>query len=177
MNARLNGWFVVALIAGAILSSATLAFAGNGEKGALSPAPPDEPQLKVGSTLVIAGDGANLIVGSHIVAALPKGQRIVVVEVRDPWVGTYVSVNGQKRAGWIATADFVPVSSPVKPGPKIYTAAESTVSEPTANAVHMQTRNSACSSSPDYFTDYNIGYYQRHETDPNIHTWEPWMSR
>ena len=49
------------------------------------------------------------MVGDEVVATVLKGQRIIVIDVRDSWVGTYVSVNGQQRRGWITTADFVPV--------------------------------------------------------------------
>ena len=106
---------------------------------------------------------------------MPKGQRIIIIEVRDPWVGTYVSVNGQERAGWIGIAAFVPASSPAKSETQIHTASELIVSEPAQNAARVQVRRPARSDpGDDYFQNYYYRYYMLHETDPNIHVWEPW---
>jgi hypothetical protein len=176
MNSVPKRRFLAGLSAGAFLLWAALVVAGDRDLGGPSAAPGEEPRLKVGSTLVIAADSANLMVGSAVVATIPKGQRIVVVEVRDSWVGTYVLVNGQKRAGWIGSADFVPSGGPVKPEPQIYTASESTtVTEPAQSPAKVRVRVPAVSDArDDYFRDYNTGYYTRHETDPNVHVWEPW---
>ena len=38
---------------------------------------------------------------NDVVATVPKGQRIIIIEVRDPWVGTY-KPNGQEGGGSIA---------------------------------------------------------------------------
>ena len=176
MNALLRCCVVAGLMAGVFLSSAAITVGGDHDKGVLSQAPQEEPRLKVGSTLTIAGEGANLMVGKKVVATVPKGQRIVVVDVRDSWVGTYVSVNGRRMAGWIGTAHFIPAGSPAKSEPQIFTAASKPIaSEPAQDAVAVRVRRPASSNSGDnYFRDYHIGYYERHETDPNIHVWEPW---
>ena len=35
--------------------------------------------------------------GDKIIASVPKGQQVVVVEVRDPWLGIYVWIGDQKK--------------------------------------------------------------------------------
>ncbi len=171
MRAMSRRWFVAGVLAGALFSSAALAAGGGGDQSGSSPAPREEPRFKAGDTLVVTAQNAKLMVGSALVAQVPKGRQIVVVQVRDSWVGTYLSVNGQKKAGWIDAAAFMPVGEAVKPEAKLVAASEQVVSEPAQNVV--RTRASS-GSQRDYFRDYHAGYYGRHETDPNVHVWEPW---
>ena len=54
--------------------------------------------------------------GDKIIASVPKGQQVVVVEVRDPWLGIYVSIGDQKKAGWMRTTAFIPAAGGDQPG-------------------------------------------------------------
>jgi len=157
------GWMVVVF-----LSSAVLAAGGDRDPGDSGQAPRAEPRFKAGDTLVIAAERSNLMLGQAVVAAIPKGQRIVVVEFRDPWVGTYAAANGQKKAGWIRVTDVVPgngdsARAPVRSAPP---------PTPVGNRLLLRSTPPA-----DPWDAYLIGYYLRHETDPNIHVWEPWRRR
>jgi hypothetical protein len=119
--------------------------------GAESVAPAGAPRFQAGDVLIVAAANARLMWGEQVVTAVPRGQRVVVVEVRDGWVGTHVTVNGQAKSGWMAVGEFLPSASPV--------------------AVCV------CESRPAITADveaFLIGRYQRHETDPDIHVWEPW---
>ena len=124
--------------------------------------------------------------GDKIIATVPKGQQVVVVEVRDPWLGIYVSIGDQKTAGWMRTTAFVPAGGGNQPGyvaagydvkreggPEVILAAQSQIRFPGGGSP----LSAADSSRPasDYFRGYDNGYYTRHETDPNLETWEPWM--
>jgi len=177
-----KGRLMAGLIVGVCLSSAALAVNGNRTLGA-SPQPPREtPQFKPGDVLTVAAQSAQLMRGDQIIATVPKGRQVLVVEVRDSWIGTYVSFGDQKKAGWMPTTAFVPVGGSAqagyiaagyaaeqKGGPDVTLAAEfPSVSPPAVSA--------ACTvPSSSYFRDYDSGYYSRHETDPNLQTWEPWM--
>ena len=124
---------------------------------------------------MVASPQANLVMGNKVVARLVKGQRVVVIEVRDSWVGTYVAVNGQKVPGWISISDFVPAGGAAKAEPQIYAASEAVGVVPAQEAPSVQARRPVASRpGDDYFRNYNYRYYSLHETDPNIHAWEPW---
>lgn len=101
---------------------------------------------RVGDVLRIASESASLMLGQQVLGALPKGRPIVITEVRKAWIGTHLPVNGRQVAGWIHLADFVPRED-----------LGGTVANP----------------SP-YWDDWLTGRHLRHETDPNIHVWEPW---
>ncbi len=169
------------LVVGVCLAPAVLAANENRGPGGSSQPPRETPQFKPGDVLATA-ENTPLMRGERILTTVPKGQRVVVVEVRDSWVGIYVSIGDQKQAGWMRTTAFVPAAGGASSGiiaagyegqqaagPQVTRAVESqSVSPPEVSA--------ACRvQSPDYFRDYEIGYYVRHETDPNLQTWEPWM--
>jgi hypothetical protein len=122
-------------------------------------APADAPQFNAGDTLTIATDAAQMMRGAGLVATVPKGQRFTVVEVRGPWIGTQLLVGGQQRLGWIADTDVVSV-------PQAYA-----VYKPVEMTAAAARYTSVCRV---YSDDYLYGYYVRHETDPDMHAWEPW---
>jgi hypothetical protein len=177
-----KGRLMAGLIVGVCLSSATLAANGNRSVGDLPQPPRETPQFKPGDVLAVAAASAQLMRGDNILATVPKGRQVVVVEVRDPWVGIYVSLGDQKQAGWVPTTAFVPAGGSAQAGYVAagYSAEQRGGAEVTlaaeSQAVSSPAVSAACRvSSPDYFRDYDIGYYTRHETDPNLQTWEPWM--
>lgn len=51
--------------------------------------------------VVAAVSGARLMRGSSTFATVAQGQTLRVLKVEGPWVGTAVTVNGQKIGGWI----------------------------------------------------------------------------
>jgi hypothetical protein len=108
-----------ALVAGLMVSVSlsVLAWAaGNEPPGRASgESPLTEPGFKPGDIVAVAPERANLMRGAEVVAVVPGGQRIVVVEVRDQWVGAYVLISGEKKAGWLRTTDFIPVNDSAKP--------------------------------------------------------------
>ncbi len=170
MNVLGNSRLAAALLAVVFLSPAVLAAGGERDPGDGSQAPQAEPRFKAGDTLLIAAERSNLMLGKSVVTAMPKGHRIVVVEFRNPWVGTYATVNGEKKSGWIRVADVVPsngnsTTEPVRSAP------------PATTVGNRQLLRSSPPPAPDPWDAYLIGYYLRHEPDPNIHVWEPWRNR
>ena len=172
MNRSSKNGVVVGLLGAMILSVTAVAAAGDRGSAGSAQAPGGKPQFKVGDVLAVAAENANLMVGSEVLAVLPKAAQILVVETRDGWVGGYVSVGGQQRAGWIRVADFVPAPRPAQPESHLYTAAMQIESQPAQSTTRYQAPVRV--SAPSYDQDYHIGYYIRHETDPNVHVWEPW---
>lgn len=57
--------------------------------------------IEVGDTVTVAVDGASLRQGQQSLAALRKGQRLVVTNVKDTWLATAVTDGGQAKAGWV----------------------------------------------------------------------------
>ncbi len=187
MNTSLKSWSVGGFIAIVFLSSAALAAGGNRERGGSALSPSEAPQFKPGDILTIAAGNANLMRGDRTIATVPKGQPVVVVEVRGQWVGIYVSIDGQKRTGWMRTTDFVPASAATQPGsiptsfavmqrggPEVILAAESKSYAPPAPSPAGEAQSGQANG---YFRAYYTGYYTRHETDPNLEVWEPWRYR
>jgi hypothetical protein len=173
-NSRLGAGLLVVVF----LSPAVLAAGGERDPGDAGQAPQAEPRFKAGDTLVIAAERSNLMLGKSVVTAMPKGYRIVVVEFRDPWVGTYATVDGQKKSGWIRVTDVVPTNGnstnePVRSAPPATTVGTTTERA----AVVGNGRLLRTAPRPDPWDAYLTGYYLRHETDPNIHVWEPWRNR
>lgn len=124
------------------------------------PAPSSEPRFKPGDTVQVATEGAQLMLGTEVIAELQQGQPIVVVEVQHPWIGTYVLSDNQKKTGWVRSKEFIPVATPAKP----QAAACPQISRGAVEQVFVASRSSVDSA-------YMIGKYDRHELDPNVHTW------
>jgi hypothetical protein len=175
--------YVGVCLVGVIFFSPSLFAADRHREPAKQP-PAVEPRFQAGDTLAIASEGADLMLGEQVIAVLSRGKRIVVVEVRDAWVGTHVIVQGEKKAGWVRVHDFLPPAGAAKRGERAvagadsvsqaaYTTADSVVSE----AAEAAPRVSQPGSRPverEYRDAFLIGKYDRHETDPNVHVWEPW---
>jgi len=135
-------------------------------------APHEEPRFKAGDALAVAANSASVMLADQVVGVLPKGQRIVVVEVRDGWVGAHARVDGRLVAGWVQSTDFVPAGvacltvSEATSGTQVHTAYRPVVTELIPTLV---------APARDYGRDeFLIGRQERHETDPNMHVWEPW---
>jgi hypothetical protein len=179
MNTALwKTWLVTGLSVGTFLFAAQAAN-GSPDSGGSAVPPRETPQFKAGDVLTVATPNTSLMRGEQVTATVPQGQQVVVVEVRDPWVGVYVSIGNQKKAGWLQATAFVPrgkqpelvaagYSAQQEQGPQVRLAAQS-VSAPQPAAI------CPVSSADTFFRAYDAGYYGRHETDPNLETWEPWM--
>lgn len=173
MQKMVNFRRAAGLMAGVMMVAFTALAVGMEFDRAAPLAPSDLPQFKVGETLSVATENARLMVGSAAVATLARGQHIIVVEVRGPWIGTQISVGGQQKTGWIATADFVSTPIAQTPEPQIRTVSKPVEPQPIETA-NIYTEPARVGISSNYQDDYLFGYYVRHETDPNLHVWEPW---
>jgi hypothetical protein len=163
MRTHLKNEFVVACVAGIILFSTPL-FAAKPKLNSADQPPAVEPRFKAGDTLAIAAENADLMLGDQVIAAMGKGQRIIVVEVRDSWIGTHVVLQGEKKAGWIRMHDLLP--------PALAGQREGSTVAQSNETTHRVYR---CTHAEQEHRDaFLIGKYDRHETDPNVHVWEPW---
>jgi hypothetical protein len=50
---------------------------------------------------IVATATTNLMRGNSALATVQEGQALQVLKVEGPWVGTAVTVNGQKTGGWL----------------------------------------------------------------------------
>jgi hypothetical protein len=167
--------FVLGLLAGAFLC---VAITAGGADPARPAAPPAEPQFQPGDIVIVAAEQAKLMRGDQLVATLPQGRQVVVVEVREAWVGTHVLVNDENKAGWIHMSHFLPMEQPAQilPASQRYAAAYPSAAylsdaATVPSSERATTRVSVVAGESD---PYMIGRQQRHETDPNMHVWEPW---
>jgi len=167
--------FVLGLLAGAFLC---VAITAGGAETAVSVAPPAQPQFQPGDIVVVAAEQAKLMRADQLVATVPQGRRVVVVEVREAWVGTCVLVNDEHKTGWIHMSHFLPLEQPAQilQASQGYSAAYPSAAYLSDAATvpsntWLTTRGSAQAGESDPFL---VGRQQRHETDPNMHVWEPW---
>lgn len=175
MNRALRLGIVAGLVVTFSLSAAARGLSGERAGPSSGPSPQTEPAFKPGDVIAVAPQHANLMRGADVVAVVPGGERIVVVEVRDQWIGTYVVRNGQKKAGWLRATDFIPADDSAKPQEGqvcLCAMPTTTAAAPNPPAATCPVRTGPAER---YFRDYYTGYYGRHETDPDIHVWEPWM--
>jgi hypothetical protein len=185
MNASLRGGLFIGLVLGFSLSSVAMAASGSQNARGPSPSPTAEPRFAPGDLVTTAAERSNLMRGDEVVATVPRGQRIVVVEVRGSWVGTHVVANGRSKAGWIRVTDFIPAGGAAGSAyiPAVYAADKdaglritlAAKSESTSSPQASAACPIATEPAHNYFSAYEAGYYGRHETDPNIHEWQPWM--
>jgi hypothetical protein len=173
MNIRIRQGLVVGVVVVSSLSTVMVAAAERQDRSS-GVAPQAAPEFQAGDVLTVTSDGARMMRGADLVAVAAKGQRLVVVDVRDGWIGAYMFTNGQRQAGWFRAIDVTPADDPPKPAPaQACLCAMQTVTP----APQPAQETSPVSNGPrrDYFRAYDAGYYDRHETDPNLTTWEPWM--
>ena len=173
MNIRSRHGIVGGLMASVALSMVAAALCSEREGPISGQSPQTAPAFKPGDIIAVVPERASLMRGGEVVAVVPGGQRIVVVEVRNHWIGTYVFANGERKAGWLRTADFIPINDSAKPqeGQVCLCAVQTATAAPPNPGAACRARSEP---TRDYFRDYYTGYYERHETDPNIHAWEPW---
>jgi hypothetical protein len=62
-------------------------------------------QIKVGDTVVVARDGAKLMVGTKAVADLAKGTPIKVTGINGDWIGGTTAGPGAATNGWVKKTD------------------------------------------------------------------------
>jgi hypothetical protein len=173
MSIQLRHGLVAGLVLGCWLSAVAVAVSAELGGQASGQAPRTEPSFQPGDVLTVAPARANLLRGADVVAVVSGGQRLVVVEVRDQWIGTYVETNGAKKAGWLRATDFVPVAEAARPqeGQACLCAMQTTTAgAPTPVAAYP----TGGRYTRDYYQDYKTSYYS-HEPDPDIHAWQPWL--
>jgi len=184
MRAFINAQSLLASLAAVVVLCSSLLAADRNRNSSDRP-PAAIPQFQPGDTLVVASQHANLMLGDQVITVLGKGTRVVVVEFRNRWVGTHVVVQGQRKAGWVWIRDFLPSNGALKPGqnavagagsalqPQVSVVAESTAAA-AAGPARRVGRAGWTPAEPEYRDPFLIGKYERHETDPNVHVWEPW---
>lgn len=59
------------------------------------------PTPPMGRQVVVSVGRAPLMRGSQTLATVAYGQRLNVIEMQGQWVGTSVTVNGRRIAGWV----------------------------------------------------------------------------
>ena len=69
--------------------------------GLLSTAFGEGAEVKPGTTVVVADDGAEVTLGNRTVAKLSKGSQFKVTEVRGVWIGGSARVDGETFTGWL----------------------------------------------------------------------------
>lgn len=185
MVALANVRAVLAAIAVAVLFCTLPATGADLTTNGVSQAPPAVPKFSPGDVVQIGVPSAKLMLGSDVLAEVGKGEPIVVVETRDSWVGTVVSIGGRSKAGWIRTDAFIPGSKSEKQdgGREARLAARTTLVS--AGQVYSTYRpvlpdNPApapLAESREVRDEYVMRRNDLHETDPNMHTWEPWRHR
>ncbi len=72
------------------------------------------PQMR---TVFVAKAKAELKMGNQVLATIPQGTQLNVVETRGTWVGTTIQQNGRQVTGWVAEADVAnnPPAAPAVP--------------------------------------------------------------
>jgi hypothetical protein len=177
MRTQARHIIVAGLFAGLSLSIGAIALGAESDWEASGPPPAAVPAFKAGDVVTVAPESANLMRGTEVVAVVAGGQRIVVVEVRGQWVGTYVAANGEKKDGWLRMSDFIPAGDSARADHRVpcQQCALQTVTAASSTPEAAVCRVRAEPTGSSYFRDYDAGYYGRHETDPNLTVWEPWM--
>jgi len=57
--------------------------------------------IRPGDIVTVVESGAKLMVGNNVVAELRKGTAMKVTKIQDNWIAGHVSLNGERREGWI----------------------------------------------------------------------------
>lgn len=62
---------------------------------------PGQAAIEPGAQVVVFDGAALLMRGQRTLATLSPGQRLPVLQVQGPWVGTALTINGRRTAGWV----------------------------------------------------------------------------
>lgn len=57
--------------------------------------------IQPGAQVVVNDAAASLMRGRRVLATFARGQRLEVLQVAGPWVGTAVMINGRRTGGWV----------------------------------------------------------------------------
>ncbi|MBI2195234.1 MAG: prepilin-type N-terminal cleavage/methylation domain-containing protein [Planctomycetes bacterium] len=80
--------------------------ASAGQKAAPTPASGGQsPTPPSARTVEVQADQAPVYLDQKVIANLPKGQKLEVVEVRGDWIGVKVNVHGTWNSGWVRKSD------------------------------------------------------------------------
>ncbi|MGA2034856.1 MAG: ankyrin repeat domain-containing protein [Thermoguttaceae bacterium] len=65
-----------------------------------------EPTTQPGDTVVVVTEGAKLMAGDTVIAALKAGTQMKVVKLAAKWIAVAATVNGANRIGWVSITDL-----------------------------------------------------------------------
>ena len=83
----------------------------NGKPQSQTPAATAKP-FETGSVVVTLKADVPLRVQSSVIAKLPKGTQLKVIELRGQWVGVQFSMGGHSTAGWVLRTEVAPQKLP-----------------------------------------------------------------
>src|SRR5690606_40812026 len=67
----------------------------------VSPASAQDAEIKADDTVVVTADKARFMLGSTVLAEIPKDTELKVIKVHNNWVGVVYKVNNEDKGGWI----------------------------------------------------------------------------
>jgi hypothetical protein len=67
--------------------------------------------FEVGDTVQVVRKRADLFRGRRILGSVEQGQKIRVVQLRGPWVGTVAEIDGQEIGGWVWYSQIAPLTA------------------------------------------------------------------
>lgn len=83
------------MLAATAVSLATTAVRTDDVRGA------EQMVIQPGCQVVVNDAAASLMLGRRVLANVARGQQLEVLQVKGPWIGTAVTVNGRRTGGWV----------------------------------------------------------------------------
>jgi hypothetical protein len=143
-----------------------------------------------GDEVMVAADGAPLMIGNDVLARLPRGRKFPVTAIEGPWLGTWLEIGGRSQSGWVRATDVVlarsggnetaalaasPITRETERPWQPLAAVVPTAAEPAAVPVPpcpiVEQPGAYYSRTPGF---YNYNWSGHSEPDPDVHQWEPW---
>jgi hypothetical protein len=57
--------------------------------------------------VLVTTDGARLAVSDKVLAHVPQGRQLTVLQIEDTWIWTSIEENGSRIEGWLAADDLI----------------------------------------------------------------------
>jgi HEAT repeat protein len=89
-----------------VREAAAQALAAVGQPAAGTASAAEAPPI--GSVVVPKAEGAKLQMGRRVLAKLPSGSRITVLQLKGDWLGVEVTIDGKPVIGWVHKTDVAP---------------------------------------------------------------------